>query len=63
MRSQAFDAKKAPCRVCGVPAADRVWERCQAKLQGEAATKQLIGPAVKTANPRTDLLRLSLGIR
>jgi hypothetical protein len=59
MRSQAFDVKKQPCRVWGVPAADRIWEHCQAKLQGEAAsTKQLIGPAVKTASPRAELLQL-----
>jgi hypothetical protein len=64
MRSQAFDAKKQPYRIWGVPAADNICEHCQAKLQGEAAsTKQLIGPAVKSASPRTELLRLSLGIR
>ncbi|MGH8066428.1 MAG: hypothetical protein ACRERE_14575 [Candidatus Entotheonellia bacterium] len=54
MRSQAFDVKKQHCRVCGVPAADSIWEPCQAKLQGEAAyTKQQIEPAVKTGSRRT----------
>jgi predicted amidophosphoribosyltransferase len=53
MATKGPDTKGKFCSVCGEPAPDIICERCQAKIQGEAAhKKQRIEREVKTDSHR-----------